>query len=366
MRLRPNLDLYANPEIARGIAIANGHGLGGYLNGHFIPPGAYIARAFARWTVRTGGGDAPIEAGDNQIPMTAPARRLVVTAGKFSTNDFFDLNRYAVNPRTQFMNFALDNSTAWDYAQDVRGYTRGVIIEWIHPKWTLRAGSAQVPTTAGGPELAADLRHNRGDQVEVEFQPRVLGRGTEPAVMRLLAFRNLADMGNYRRSIRRSRATGQPPDNTVTRREGAATYGFNVNFEQPLADEGETGLFGRLGWNDGQNESWGYTECDRNASLGIQLAGARWRRADDRLGLGFGVNGLSGPHRRYLALGGLGFTLGDGALNYGLEQILEVYYACQLLKPLTLTLDYQYLWNPGYNQDRGPASALALRAHVNY
>jgi hypothetical protein len=359
-------EVYTNWEIARGAGLASGTGLGGYVDGRFVPPGAYVARAFGRWTVRTGPGSEPEPTGDNRIPGIVPSNRLVVTAGKFSTNDYFDVNRYSADARTEFLNFSLDNSTAWDFAQDFRGYTRGLIAEWIHPNWALRAGSVQVPTTASGPVLADDLLHNRGDQVEGELHAHLLGKRRDPAVLRLLGFSNMARMGNFEQAVRLARATGTVPDVTRTRREGRVTYGASFNFEQPLADGGETGIFGRLAWNNGQNESWGYTECDRTASLGAQISGARWRRPNDHLGIGWAANALSAAHRNYLAVGGHGFVLGDGALNYGLEQIAEIYYAYQVRKFVTFSLDYQLVANPGYNRDRGPAHVISARTFVSF
>ena len=38
-------------------------------------------------------------------------------------------------------------------------------------------------------------------------------------------------------------------------------------------------------------------------------------------GVAFASNAIADDHRRYLALGGKGFILGDGALNYSREQI---------------------------------------------
>ena len=93
--------------------------------------------------------------------------------------------------------------------------------------------------------------------------------------------------------------------------------------EQELT--GDLGLFGRLGWNDGQTESWAFTEIDRTASIGLQIKGTRWKRPDDRLGFALLFNGLSGAHRDYLAAGGVGFNVGDGRSNYGPEQIFETY-----------------------------------------
>jgi high affinity Mn2+ porin len=76
------------------------------------------------------------------------------------------------------------------------------------------------------------------------------------------------------------------------------------------------------------------------------------------------VNGISGDHREYLALGGLGFLLGDGALTYGTERILETYYTAHLWRGISLAFDYQHITNPGYNQARGPVNVFGVRVHV--
>jgi hypothetical protein len=76
------------------------------------------------------------------------------------------------------------------------------------------------------------------------------------------------------------------------------------------------------------------------------------------------VNGISAAHARYLALGGLGFILGDGGLNYGAEKIFETYYTAHLWRGISFAADYQHVANPGYNRDRGPADVISLRLHV--
>jgi len=163
------------------------------------------------------------------------------------------------------------------------------------------------------------------------------------------------------------------PNVAASARNGRHKYGFGINMEQPLADGGETGLFMRLGWNDGKTETFTFTEVDQLATLGGQLSGARWNRMDDRLGVAAVREGLSAPHREYLAAGGCGFVLCDGRLNYAPEQILEVYYRAQFLDsigkfPMRLQLspDFHYVRNPGYNQDRGPVRFWSLRIDIQY
>lgn len=367
------VDLYVDPEWSLGFGVGSGSGVGGYPNGDVlrIPSSGgagasavpYFARAFVRWTIPTGHGSTAVSQAQNQIAGDQPNDRVVITAGKISVPDLFDVNSFANSTRTQFMNWALINSAAYDYAADLRGYSTGAAIEWIHPTWAARVGSFSMPTTANGPALASIFAQNRGDQFEVEDHP-VLIKHRDPAIFRLRAFRNVADMGTYRTAI--AQAGGGVPVISSTRTPDTVKYGFGLSAEQALGDDGDTGVFARLGWDDGATETFAYTECDAAVSAGLQLSGKRWRLAHDRLGVATSIDGLSAAHRQYLAAGGVGFILGDGALHYGQEQILEAYYAHQFAKGLQGSVDVQVIRNPGYNQDRGPASLLSFRLHWEF
>src|SRR5205085_8879826 len=87
--------------------------------------------------------------------------------GRLGATDVFDLNRCANSTRTQFLDWVLFNNGAWDYAADTRGYSNGVIVAWLNPSWTLRAGSFQMPTFANGNRFDRDLANARGDNVEL-------------------------------------------------------------------------------------------------------------------------------------------------------------------------------------------------------
>jgi high affinity Mn2+ porin len=109
-----------------------------------------------------------------------------------------------------------------------------------------------------------------------------------------------------------------------------------------------------------------FTDIDRSGLVGVSLKGTAWQRADDTVGVAGVVNALSSVHARFLEAGGLGVLVGDGKLSYGTEDILEAYYRFQVVKPLSLTADYQFVANPAYNRDRGPVSIFALRAHLQF
>jgi high affinity Mn2+ porin len=122
----------------------------------------------------------------------------------------------------------------------------------------------------------------------------------------------------------------------------------------------------RAGWNEGQHESWSYTESDETIAFGADIRGTIRGRARDKFGVAFVDNELSRSHRRYLALGGLGFDLGDGALAYGPEKIMECYYnfPIPVHSGIFAALDLQYIDNPGYKRARGPVIIPGIRLHV--
>jgi high affinity Mn2+ porin len=376
VRPTPRLEVYINPELALGNGFSSGNGLAGYSNGDLIGqptlrPEPYIARFFVRWRIPLRRPGAPkqtqaVSPATDVIGVNLPSSRLVITAGKFAVSDHFDVNSYANNARAQFLNDAFINNLAYDIAAETRGYNLGLMVGWINPGWALRLGTFAMPTTAGGPDLAYNFANEHSDQMELELHPRLLrGQAAQPMIVRLLAYRNVATMRRYADALL-ARTPGMVPDLTAVGRRGAVKYGFGLNFEQGLGDGGATGVFGRLGWNDGNTESFSYAEADRFVSFGGQLSGAHWGRPNDVLGVAVAQSDLSGVHKAYLAAGGLGLTLGDGRLNYGPEQIVEGYYAHQLSKALSLTLDYQFINHPGDNQDRGPVNLLALRMHLTF
>lgn len=363
-----HLQFYFDVEMFKGEGVSGATGLGGLTNGDVIRSGSaglpkkpYVARRYLRWSLPLGDETGDLERGQDQLPGKEATRRIDVKIGKMAVSDDFDKNRYANGTRAQFMNWSLFNNTAWDFAADTRGYTDGVMVAWINPTWALRYGIYRMPYEANGQKLVSSLGESNGQQLELTLQPHVDGWA-----LRLLAFRNEARMGIYRDAIAAALAAGLPPDIVADDAPGRHKYGFAVNGELPLADQGDTGLFMRAGWNDGRSESFVFTEVDRSVSGGFQLSGAHWGRDADHLAIAIAIDALSSAHRDYLALGGNGFVLGDGTLRYGREQIVEVYYSYQPIKHLTLSPDFQYIRNPGYNRDRGPARFAGLRAHLEF
>ena len=124
-------------------------------------------------------------------------------------------------------------------------------------------------------------------------------------------------------------------------------HGFGLNWEQEVAKN--VGMFSRVGWNDGHEEAWTYTDANWTASLGVSVKGAVCHRPNDTFGLAGIVSGASHDQQEFLEAGGLGILNGDGALSYSPEKVLETYYNFQLEKSFQLMLDYQFVADPAFN-----------------
>jgi hypothetical protein len=365
-RIFERLEILADVESAGGAGLSNALGIAGFTNVDVVRnptlgEAPYVSRVMLHYTIPI--GEAMTEATRNPLSLASmvPERRLELRVGKMSTVDFFDLNSAGSDSHLQFMNWATVNNGAFDYAADTRGYTYGLVAEYYDKTWAARFGEMLMPTVANGITLDWDIARARGENFEFEFHPVVLPK--RATIVRALGFVNHANMGNYREAIN-GYLSGKDavPDITEYRKQGTVKYGFGLNAEQELTSLWR--IFGRLGWNDGANESYAYTEIDRTAQIGTDVRGKLWHRSQDKAGATFVANGISGDHRRYLALGGYGFILGDGRLNYGLEKIFEIYYTAHVWRGISVAIDDQYITNPGYNRDRGPANVLSFRIHV--
>jgi len=359
-------EVYFDPEVTQGVPLSGLTGLGGFTNGEIArtsgpSPTFYRARLFARQTWVFGGESEKAESDANQLAGSVDRRRLVSTVGNLSVLDIFDHNSFSHDPRTQFLNWSLMTHGAYDFAADARGYSWGFALEFLYDDWRLRAGRFIQPKEPN--QLALDPRivKHYGDQIEIERAHALAGR---PGKLRFLVFRNVARMARYQDALDLAAQTGGAPDINAVRTVERVKRGFGFNFEQEISPS--VGLFGRASRADGQTETYAFTEIDQSLSGGVSLKGGTFGRPQDTLGIAFVRNSLSAEHRDYLAAGGLGFFLGDGALRYRPESILEAYYSLNVAKDTSFSADFQRISNPGYNADRGPATVISARLHYGF
>lgn len=358
-------EIYFNEEMISTFAFSNLHGLGGLTNAeqqksNYRKPKYYRARIFLRQTFGLGGEQDAVESSPNQLAGMVDRRRWVVTVGTISPLDIFDVNAYAHDPRTQFVNWAFFTHGSFDYASDARGYTTGAAVEYFHDDWAFRVGRFQGPIESNGLRLNSRLGLFHGDQAEVERSHSIYG---QPGKIRLLGFRNREIMGRFDEAIAFAAANGGTPDVGNVRRTNLK-YGFGLSLEQSLRSD--VGVFARASWADGKTETYSFTEVENSLSAGVSVKGDRWGRSKDTFGFAVAQNGLRGDHRNYLSLGGFGAFIGDGRLNYRPERLAELYYNVSLHKTTSLMLGYQRIVNPGYNADRGPVNVGTLRLHTEF
>jgi high affinity Mn2+ porin len=366
VRLWQGGEFYFDPELAQGFGINGTLGIAGFPNGEAQKAGAAFPkirpqRYYIRQTFGLGGEQENVDDAPNQLAGKRDIDRITIIAGRFAVGDFFDNNAYAHDPRADFMNWAMWSSTAYDFPADLPGFTRGGVVELNRKDWAVRAGYFEVPSRPN-----SDILTFNGQGTVVEFEGRYK-IGDQPGKLRLGAFDNVGNSGNYSQAIAIENADPALDINAVMAsiRHDNQKYGVYANLEQQLVKD--VGLFARASWNDGSNEILSFTDVDRSVSGGLSIKGSFWGRADDTVGIGGAVNGLSDAHRAFLAAGGIGLLIGDGQLpNYAPEQIFETYYAYSVNKHVTVTADYQLIANPAYNADRGPVSVFSGRLHGEF
>ncbi len=360
-------------ESSGGRGVSEALGLAGFTNLDVVRnpnlgSTPYIARVQLHQTI----GLSSTLIGATRTPYglatQTPERRIELYAGKMTLPDYFDINAIGTDSHLQFMNWTVDNNGAWDYAADTRGYTYAAMAEYDDKDWSARYAVGLMPTVANGIDLDWNLRRASGQNMELELRRPLFGRllsVERTGTIQVLSYVNHAHMGLYRDAVK-AYLDGEDPTPEITLHEkyGAVKYGFGLNAAQELTKN--LRVFGRFGWNEGQHESFAYTEVDQTFEFGGDYSGRAWSRPNDKVGLAFVTNAIKRDHQEYLKLGGLGFLLGDGKLNYAREDILESYYNLHTWRGLYYALDLQFIDHPGYNQDRGPVLFESVRMHVDF
>ena len=368
IRLNDSTEFLLDVEEAGGEALSTGLGLAGntdldIVRNPSLSKAPYLARGMIHKVFALSKDKVLNDRNVLSLFKELPRRRLEIRFGKFSMVDFFDQNSVGSDTHFQFTNWTVDNNGAYDYAADTRGYTVGVTADYEDRNWGFRFAEGLMPSVANGIDLVWKLWQAHAENFEYEWR-RGLIPG-KPGVIRLLAFTNYANMGVYREAIAQF-AAGLVPRPDITNHPWHITrkYGLGINLEQNVARN--LTAFARFGWDNGKTESFAYTEVDQTFAGGLGANGALWHRRYDRAGVAVVTNDISKDHQIYLADGGLGFLLGDGALRYGRENIVEAYYTAHVWRGIYIAPGLQHINNPGYNQDRGPVLVPSLRLHVEF
>lgn len=123
--------------------------------------------------------------------------------------------------------------------------------------------------------------------------------------------------------------------------------GWGISLDQQITPEAT--LFARYG-----HSTQGALQFDRAFTLGGQMQGKAWGRADDRLGLAFGWLSSSDAYRT----ANPGFS--------GSERITELFYVWQANEQFHLSPSVQWISNPSADSSAKSATVLGLRAKMSY
>ncbi len=203
-KLWKGASIYLNPEIAGGSGISHVVGMVGATNGETYrvgnpSPTPFIARGYFQQIIAIGHTKNEYQTdGLNQLADSIPASRLVLSAGKFCISDFFDDNSYNHDARSQFLNWSIMAHGAWDFPADVRGYTTGIVLEYIKPTWALRFAAVQVPLQANGLSLDWNIAKANSETLEFEKKWSIHKR---PGIFRVAGFLTFSRAPEYQLAI---------------------------------------------------------------------------------------------------------------------------------------------------------------------
>ena len=384
LRLWPGGEAYFAPEVIAERAFSNLTGIGSAIQNFELQktgsetPSIYRSRLYLRQRINLGGKKVERTSNPLQLGATMDRRRIVLTVGNFTVLDIFDRNNVTGDPRQTFLNMAFMTHSSWDFAADARGYSWGGAAEIFWDDWSFRMGRMAAPQNPNVLPINLDILDYYADAFELEHDHVLFG---QPGAVRLLAYRNHEYTGSFNEAIAAfeadpthknaadctsynyGSANANAPDLCWVRRPNTKV-GIGIAAEQYVAKD--VGVFVRAMYSDGRSEVDAYDPADADLSFGAVAKGSLWHRPFDVTGLGLAWGFISSEHAKYLGMGGVDGFVGDGAIRAAPEGVFDVFYSVNLLKAIWLTADYQFLWNPGFNADRGPVHIFAGRVHAEF
>ncbi len=371
LKLWQGAEFWVNPEIDQGFGVNNGAGIAdvptaeAYKLGQAIPY-AKIMRAFVRQTINLGGETQKVEADFNRFAGTQTSDRLVLTTGIISPLDIFDTNTYANSAKTQFMNWGLVYCLTFDWGGDAWGIGPGAAAELYKDRFTYRLGWFDMSRSAysnTSNAYGSDPTLSQYEIVgEVEERHELWG---QPGKVKVNVNMVSGRLGTYSDAIALGLATNQPPE-TSSVRKYRQKVDAHINLEQQIMPN--VGVFSRVGFAPSYVEGLSSSDSHLFFSSGVSIGGAFWGRPKDTVGIAGIYNEAAAAELNYLNLGGSGVLVSGGQQPFptGPEKVLESYYNLSLMSSTSITFDYQFVQNPGFNTSRGPVNIFSGRLHWEF
>jgi len=264
-------EFWFNPEIDQGFGLSGTVGAAGFPSGESykvgaVYPYARLHRMFIRQTIDLGGKSETIDPDINQFGGTQTADRLVITLGKFSAPDIFDANKYAHDPRKDFLNWALIDTGTFDYAADAWAFTYGTAVEWYQGDWTYRVGLFDLPIVPNSTDLDPTFQQLQAIG-EVERRYSIEG---QPGKIAVTGFLTRGRLGRYSDAVALAVLTGGTPSLSAVARYTSRT-GICFNTEQQIAPN--IGFFTRAGYVSPNVQEDAFTDMTATGAAGFSFSG---------------------------------------------------------------------------------------------
>jgi high affinity Mn2+ porin len=335
-----------------GNMAGGGFGLAGNCNALFSFSNAipFLGTAYVRHSIAL-----------TQANEQSDSYEVVITAGKIIVPAVMEANTYANDPTSQFLNISSLGFGAWELAQEARGTSWGSSVQLNSSSWSATVVAALMPNTPGGNDFAEDFDRCHSLTGQFAFNMGSQGR------VRFLGFYNKANAINFKEASRilmSAQDQSTPNEADISNAQYyQSKYGFGLEIEHKVTNE--IGGFFRASWNDGKSESYTFTQINSSVNAGLDIDGSLWGDDSHHAGISLICNMLSDEQKSYIEAGGSGFMVGNGSLNYQHEFIGEGYYRISMSESFGVTINYQYMANPGYDNNTNDTHFLGTRFTVS-
>lgn len=265
--------------------------------------------------------------------------KVALTFGKLDPTAYFDNNDVANDETTQFLGRIFRNSPTIEFPDNTAGIRLAYMpLEWLELGYGVFDGNSDW-------EKVGDNLFNIG---QVTFKTKVFDL---PGNYRFLGWNNNVYHTKW----------------LDTEKTKEANYGFGLSFDQKVTDI--VTLFTRYGWQNPKVYNPDIMATgDLNYSLahswsaGFQLEGKPWGRENDVFAFAVGQAIASKDYKK------AGEAL-DPARRAKPEGHLEAYYRIHVNDHLSLSPDFQYIWNPfgkDVAEDTDGIFVGGMRAQVDF
>jgi len=265
--------------------------------------------------------------------------KAAITFGKLDPTAYFDQNEVANDETTQFLGRIFRNSPALEFPDN----NAGIRFAYLPEEW-LELGYGAF-NAKGSWDKIGDNLFNIG---QVSFKTNFLSL---PGNYRFYGWSNNANHTRW-----------SDPEKTKE-----TAYGFGLSFDQKVNDI--VTVFTRYGWQNpkvynpelaatGSEGTPNYFSLEQSWSAGFQVEGKPWGREKDIFAFAVGQAIPSGDYKK-----------SNDSFLAKPEGHLETYYRIHVNDHLSISPDFQYIWNPFGKDVAGDTSPIfigGMRAQVDF